>query len=136
NDSISACLILVNPSHNLMLSISPIHPRIAPPSGPRAPESRKNTASANRRLCWCNLMSSGARMAIDIGASSPDFTLPDQDRHPVRLHDELGRTHVILAFFPAAFSSVCTKELCSLRDQFGPLHHLSKAQVLAISVDT
>ena len=31
---------------------------------------------------------------------------------------------------------MCTKELCSLRDQFGPLNHLSKAQVLAISVDT
>ena len=75
-------------------------------------------------------------MAIDIGARAPDFTLPDQDRHPVRLRDELGRNNVVLAFFPAAFSSVCTKELCSFRDQVGPLTHLSKAQVLAISVDT
>ena len=75
-------------------------------------------------------------MTVDIGAQAPDFTLPNQDRQPVHLRDELGRGNVVLAFFPAAFSSVCTKELCSFRDQLGPLSHLSKAQVLGISVDS
>ena len=74
-------------------------------------------------------------MAIDIGASAPDFTLPDQDRHPVRLRDELGRKNVILAFFPAAFSSVCTKELCTFRDSLAALNK-ANAQVYGISVDT
>jgi peroxiredoxin len=75
-------------------------------------------------------------MPADVGSKAPDFTLPNQDRQPVSLHDELGRTNVVLAFFPAAFSSVCTKELCTLRDQLGPMDHLAKAQVFGISVDT
>jgi peroxiredoxin len=75
-------------------------------------------------------------MTVDIGAQAPDFTLPNQDRQAVHLRDELGKGNVVLAFFPAAFSSVCTTELCSFRDQLGPLSHLSKAQVFGISVDT
>ncbi len=76
-------------------------------------------------------------MAADVGTKAPDFTLPDQDRHPVTLSAELSkRPGVVLAFFPAAFSSVCTKELCTFRDQLGPLSHLSKAQVFGVSVDT
>jgi len=71
-----------------------------------------------------------------VGAPAPDFTLPDQDRQPVSLRDAVARGPVVLAFFPAAFSATCTSELCTLRDQLGPLRHLSNAQVLAISVDT
>jgi glutaredoxin-dependent peroxiredoxin len=73
---------------------------------------------------------------LDVGSRAPDFTLPDQDRQSVSLHDELAKNNVVLAFFPAAFSSVCTKELCTFRDQLGPLNHLAKAQVLGVSVDT
>ena len=76
-------------------------------------------------------------MAADVGTKAPDFTLPDQDRHPVTLSAELSQPPgVVLAFFPAAFSSVCTKELCAFRDQLGPLNHLSKVKVFGISVDT
>jgi peroxiredoxin len=75
-------------------------------------------------------------MSADVGTKAPDFTLPNQDRHPVTLHEETAKSPVILAFFPAAFSSVCTKELCTFRDQLGPLNHLAKARVLGISVDT
>lgn len=75
-------------------------------------------------------------MPADVGSKAPDFTLPNQDRHPVTLREETGAAPVVLAFFPAAFSSVCTKELCTLRDQLGPLNHLAKARVLGISVDT
>jgi len=42
---------------------------------------------------------------------------------------------MVLAFFPAAFSSVCTKELCTLRDSMGRLNG-ANAQVVGISVDT
>jgi peroxiredoxin len=75
-------------------------------------------------------------MSADVGSKAPEFTLPNQDRQPVTLRDEMAKGNVVLAFFPAAFSSVCTKELCTFRDQLGPLGHLAKAQVFGISVDT
>jgi len=75
-------------------------------------------------------------MPADVGSQAPDFTLPNQDRQPVSLREETAKSHVVLAFFPAAFSSTCTKELCTFRDQLGPLGHLAKVQVLGISVDT
>jgi peroxiredoxin len=75
-------------------------------------------------------------MSADVGSKAPDFTLPNQDRQPVSLGEALGKNNVVLAFFPAAFSSVCTKELCTFRDQLGSLNHLAKAQVFGISVDT
>jgi glutaredoxin-dependent peroxiredoxin len=75
-------------------------------------------------------------MSADVGSKAPDFTLPNQDRQPVTLREETAQAPVVLAFFPAAFSSVCTKELCTFRDQLGPLNHLAKARVIGISVDT
>ena len=73
-------------------------------------------------------------MSVDVGSTAPDFTLTDQDRQAVTLSAQRG-TPVVLAFFPAAFSSVCTKELCTFRDQLGRLND-AKAQVYGISVDT
>jgi len=76
-------------------------------------------------------------MAADVGAKAPDFTLTNQDRQPVTLSAELARGPVVLAFFPAAFSGVCEKELCTFRDGLlGSLSNLAKAQVFGISVDT
>ena len=75
-------------------------------------------------------------MPADTGAKAPDFTLPNEDRQPVTLSQEYAKNNVVLAFFPAAFSSVCTKELCTFRDQLGQLNHVPKAQVLGISTDT
>src|SRR6476661_11042396 len=73
-------------------------------------------------------------MSVDVGSTAPDFTLTNQDREPVTLSAQRGKP-VVLAFFPAAFSSVCTKELCTFRDQLGRLND-AKAQVYGISVDT
>ena len=73
-------------------------------------------------------------MSVDVGATAPDFTLPNQDRQPVTLSALKGRP-VVLAFFPAAFSSVCTTELCTFRDRMGMLGK-ANAEVLGISVDT
>jgi glutaredoxin-dependent peroxiredoxin len=73
-------------------------------------------------------------MSVDVGQRAPDFTLPNQDREPVTLSAQRGRP-VVLAFFPAAFSSVCTKELCTFRDSMARLN-AAKAQVYGISVDT
>jgi glutaredoxin-dependent peroxiredoxin len=73
-------------------------------------------------------------MSLDVGRPAPDFTLTNQDRQPVTLSALRGHP-VVLAFFPAAFSSVCTKELCTFRDQLAALN-AAKAMVLGISVDT
>jgi len=76
-------------------------------------------------------------MAAETGSIAPDFTLPNQDREPVTLSKQRGRP-TVLAFFPAAFSSVCQKELCTFRDALAQLDKLNKvnAQVYGISVDT
>jgi peroxiredoxin len=50
-------------------------------------------------------------MSSDVGSAAPDFTLMNQDRQPVTLSAARGRP-VVLAFFPAAFSAGCTKQLC------------------------
>ena len=73
-------------------------------------------------------------MAAETGSIAPDFTLPNQDREPVTLSKQRGRP-VVLAFFPAAFSSVCQKELCTFRDALAKLNKIN-AQVYGISVDT
>jgi glutaredoxin-dependent peroxiredoxin len=73
-------------------------------------------------------------MSVDVGSKAPDFTLTNQDRQPVTLSEQRGKP-VVLAFFPAAFSSVCEKELCTFRDAIGKLNQ-AKAQVYGVSVDT
>jgi peroxiredoxin len=74
-------------------------------------------------------------MSVEIGSKAPDFTLNNHERQPVTLSAQRGRP-VILAFFPAAFSSVCEKELCALRDDLGRLDAVKNAHVYGISVDT
>jgi peroxiredoxin len=74
-------------------------------------------------------------MAVAEGAKAPDFTLPNQDREPVTLSAALTKGPVVLAFFPAAFSGVCTKEMCTFRDSAAELNKVA-AQVLGVSVDT
>jgi glutaredoxin-dependent peroxiredoxin len=73
-------------------------------------------------------------MTVAVGSKAPDFTLVNQDREPVTLSQLRGKP-VVLAFFPAAFSSVCTKELCTFKDSMAQLGK-AKAQVFGISVDT
>src|SRR5499427_746951 len=73
-------------------------------------------------------------MSVDVGSKAPDFTLMNQERQPVKLSDQVGQP-VVLAFFPAAFSGVCTKELCTFRDSLARLNQ-AKAKVFGISVDT
>ena len=76
-------------------------------------------------------------MAVEVGTKAPDFTLSNQDFQPVTLSAALAKGPVVLAFIPAAFSGVCEKEFCTLRDGLlGALNNLPKAQVFGISVDT
>ena len=74
-------------------------------------------------------------MSVDVGATEPDFTLHNQDRENVTLSEELKNGPVVLAFFPAAFSGTCQKELCTFRDSAADLNKVN-AKVLGVSTDT
>lgn len=73
-------------------------------------------------------------MKIETGQLAPDFTLYDSDKNQVTLSGLRGE-NVLLLFFPLAFTSVCTAELCSVRDNLGIYSNL-KAKPLGISVDS
>lgn len=68
------------------------------------------------------------------GDKAPDFTLRASDKSQVSLKDYRGK-NVVLLFFPAAFTGVCTNELCMMRDSLADYQQLN-AQILAISVDS
>lgn len=73
-------------------------------------------------------------MAIEVGQTAPEFTLHDSDKNKISLADYKGK-NVVLIFFPQSFTGVCTKELCSLRDNIA-LYNNANAQVFGISVDS
>lgn len=68
-----------------------------------------------------------------VSEKAPHFTLIDSARKQVSLSDFAGKT-VVLVFIPAAFTGVCTKELCSFRDSIAAFNDVG-ATVLAIDVD-
>ncbi len=73
-------------------------------------------------------------MAITIGQVAPDFTLFDSEKNPVTLSGLKGK-NVLILFFPQAFTSVCTKELCGVRDNISRYQSVN-ASVFGISVDS
>ena len=73
-------------------------------------------------------------MAIAIGQAAPNFSLFDSEKNKVTLSELKGK-NVVLLFFPLAFTGVCTKELCSVRDNIAAYND-TNAQVLGISVDS
>ena len=74
------------------------------------------------------------RPKVAVGGRAPDFTLQDSDHRSVALRDLLARGPVVLAFFPKAFTTGCTRELRAYRDQHGALADRG-AQLVAISMD-
>lgn len=73
-------------------------------------------------------------MAVAVGQLAPEATLVSADRKAVKLSDLRGKP-TVLAFFPGAFTGVCTKEMCTFRDGMAKVTEL-KAQVVGISVDS
>ena len=73
-------------------------------------------------------------MKIEVGQQAPDFTLYDSEKKQVTL-SELKGQNVLMLFFPFAFTSTCTKELCSVRDNITWYNDVN-AKVLGISVDS
>jgi peroxiredoxin len=74
-------------------------------------------------------------MALENDTTAPDFELPNQFGEHIRLHDFRGKKAVALVFFPLAFSSTCTTELCDLRDNLS-LFASEGIELIGISVDS
>src|SRR5258707_5190875 len=77
-------------------------------------------------------------MAIPVGSKAPDFTLKSKQASglvDVKLSNNFGKKNTVLLFFPAAFTGVCTTELCDVTAGFSSYSSLN-ADVVAISVDT
>lgn len=72
-------------------------------------------------------------MAILKGEKAPDFTLINTTREQVSLKDFTGKT-LVIHFFPAAFTRVCTEQLCSSRDELSFYNDIDAA-VIGVSVD-
>jgi glutaredoxin-dependent peroxiredoxin len=78
-------------------------------------------------------MSSNNDAKIKVGETAPDFELPDIDMKSHKLSAHQGRK-VILAFFPAAESPVCTTEMCTFRDSLSDLKN-DGTDIIGVSVD-
>ena len=77
-------------------------------------------------------------MAIPVGSKAPDFTLKSKQASglvDVKLSNNFGKKNTVLLFFPAAFTGVCTQELCDITGGLNAYAGLN-ADVIAISVDT
>ncbi len=72
-------------------------------------------------------------MAIQVGNKAPEFTLFDTEKKSRSLSEFRGKK-VMLAFYPGAFTGVCTKEMCTFRDTMAKFSEFN-VQVLGISVD-
>lgn len=70
-----------------------------------------------------------------VGAPAPEFTLPSTAGRDVSLAEFRGRQNVLLAFFPLAFTSTCTAEMCAFTEDFGRFASAGTT-ILPISVDS
>src|SRR5580704_10553172 len=77
-------------------------------------------------------------MALSVGTKAPDFTLKSKQAAglvDVKLSNNFGKKNTVLLFFPAAFTGVCTTEMCDITAGLGQYSGLN-ADVIAVSVDT
>lgn len=77
-------------------------------------------------------------MAISVGTKAPDFTLKSKQASglvDIKLSNNFGKKNTVLLFFPAAFTGVCTQELCDISAGFSAYASLN-ADVIGISIDT
>jgi len=77
-------------------------------------------------------------MAIPVGSKAPDFSLKSKTAAgvaDVKLSDNRGKKNTVLLFFPLAFTSVCTQEMCDISQGINAYTSLN-ADVIAISVDS
>ena len=73
-------------------------------------------------------------MTLETGCEAPDFRLRDQHGQSVTLSSLRGRKAAVVMFYPFAFSRVCTRELCAVRDELSTFES-ETVQVLPVSCD-
>ncbi len=73
-------------------------------------------------------------MPLQTGDSAPDFTLFNTEKKKISLNDYKGK-NVVLLFFPFAFSSTCTKEVCEMQENYS-FYESMNAEIIGISVDS
>jgi glutaredoxin-dependent peroxiredoxin len=77
-------------------------------------------------------------MPIPVGTKAPDFSLKSKQASglvDIKLSNNFGKKNTVLVFFPAAFTSVCTQELCDISAGMNGYSGLN-ADVIGISIDT
>lgn len=74
-------------------------------------------------------------MSVAVGQEAPDFTLTNQSGEKVSLSDYRGKKNVVLMFYPFAFTSRCTSELCTIRDRYTDFVN-DDTVVLSVSCDS
>jgi len=90
-------------------------------------------------LIFGSILHAQSPTAPAVGSTAPDFTLPYATKDSIakaflKLSEYAGKRAVIIAFYPADWSTGCTKEVCTMRDNFAALQSLD-AEILAISGD-
>lgn len=74
-------------------------------------------------------------MKLTIGDTAPNFSLQDTDGNEIELYTYLNGEQGVILFFPLAFSSTCTEELCTIRDNM-KLYDALESKVIGISIDS
>jgi peroxiredoxin len=105
-------------------------------------------AGADQMACWVRMVDRTIRItrntayrredrsvAVEVGATAPDFTLRDQNNEEVTLSEFRGHRAVVLLFYPLTFTGICQGELCAVRDDISSFQNPG-VQVLAVSVDS
>ena len=91
-----------------------------------------NNLSCNQNLKTKNM---GSDNEVKIGSKAPLFILPDQNGKLINLNDFIGKTNLVVYFYPKDESYGCTKEACSFRDSYEDFKEAG-AEVIGISADS
>src|SRR6476469_8633246 len=79
-------------------------------------------------------LSAQTKTHLKVGDTAPDFTLPSTAGKPVKLSDFRGQKNVVLAFYPAAFTGGCTKEMTAYGSDLAKFES-ADTQVFGVSTD-
>jgi peroxiredoxin Q/BCP len=74
-------------------------------------------------------------MSLSVGQKAPEFDVVSSKGSPLRLSDFAGKKNVVLYFYPADFTMICTKEACGFRDIYADLE-TKDTEVIGVSVDS
>lgn len=80
-------------------------------------------------------VASESKSLLPVGSVAPDFSATLSTGEEFRLRDYFGKNNVVLFFYPKDFTSGCTAQVCSLRDNYDDILH-NEAMVVGVSYDS